>query len=289
MKNIFEDYAMEVDEAQVSHLLQVVTREAQALMSKEVYVRCLNSVDYTTLNSTDTLALGRAFAERVNKFSTVYPAIGNVAAICVYPALVGAVRQSLTAPNVKIAAVGAGFPASQTYIDVKINECRRAIEEGADEIDIVISLCHFLAQDYDTTFEEVQKIKQALGKSHLKVILETGALPTLTQVRQASLLAMAADADFIKTSTGKMEPAATPQAAIVMCQAIQEFYAKTGKRVGFKPAGGVSTTPQAVLYYAIVKHILGDDWLNADYFRIGASRLANHLLGNITTKTETYF
>ncbi|GHT11579.1 deoxyribose-phosphate aldolase [Bacteroidia bacterium] len=280
---------MEVNEAPIADLLTVVTQEAQTLMSKDVYVKCLNLVDYTTLNSTDTLALGQAFAERVNKFAAAYPCMGNVAAICVYPALVGAVRKVLAVQNVKIAAVGAGFPASQTYIDVKINECRRAVEEGADEIDIVISLCHFLAQDYETTFEEVQKIKQAIGKAHLKVILETGALPTLTQVRQASFIAMAAGADFIKTSTGKMEPAATPQAAIVMCQAIKEFYIKTGKRVGFKPAGGVSTTEQAVLYYAIVKHILGDEWLNAAYFRIGASRLANHLLGNITNKIEKYF
>jgi len=280
---------MKVEAAEVTKQLSAITNEAKLLHSADVYKQCLSFVDYTTLNATDTLKRGREFAETVNRFSSSYPEIPNVAAICVYPTLVNVVRKTLKAPSVKIAAVGAGFPSSQTYIDVKIAECVMAAEHGADEVDIVISLGRFLDDDYQTTFDEVAQIKDALGDTHLKVILETGALKDATKIRIASLLSMEAGADFIKTSTGKVEPAATPEAAIVMCQAIKDFYAKTGKKVGFKPAGGVVTTDDAVLYYAIVKHILGKEWLNSELFRIGASRLANNLLSSITGKDEQYF
>ncbi|GHT69735.1 deoxyribose-phosphate aldolase [Bacteroidia bacterium] len=273
---------------QIADALQVIRKEAQTLDTVEVYKKCLSCVDYTTLNATDTLQRGRAFAEKVNNFSAQYPDAPNVAAICVYPALVKAVRDVLKVPGVKIAAVGAGFPAAQTYADVKVQECAEAAAQGADEIDIVISLCYFLAEDYKTTFDEVAHIKRALGKTHLKVILETGAL-TLAQVRTASIGSIEAGADFIKTSTGKLEPAATPEAAIVMCSVIKEYYDKTGKKVGFKPAGGIVTAEDAVLYYAIVRHILGEAWLTPTFFRIGASRLANNLLSKITGKTEQYF
>ena len=289
MKHLFETYNMEVKAAETAKMLTAVAEEAKRLHSADVYRQCLSFVDYTTLNSTDTLERGREFAETVNRFPSAYPAIPNVAAICVYPTLVNAVRKTLKAKGVKIAAVGAGFPSSQTYIGVKIEECRMAVEHGADEIDIVISLGRFLDEDYQTTFDEVAQIKDALGDAHLKVILETGALKEPTKIRIASLMSMKAGADFIKTSTGKMEPAATPEAAVVMCQAIKDFYEKTRKKVGFKPAGGVVTTADAVLYYAIVKRILGKEWLNPELFRIGASRLANNLLSDITGKEEKYF
>jgi deoxyribose-phosphate aldolase len=286
MEQLFNNYNMEAD---VAKRLAAITDEAKHLHSVDVYKQCLSYVDYTTLNATDTLERGREFADTVNRFTSAYPKIPNVAAICVYPTLVNAVRKALKAEGVKIAAVGAGFPSSQTYINVKIEECLLAAEHGADEIDIVISLGRFLANDYQTTFDEVAQIKDALGETHLKVILETGALKEPTKIRIASLMSMEAGADFIKTSTGKMEPAATPEAAIVMCQAIKDFYEKTGRKVGFKPAGGVVTTADAVLYYAIVKHILGAEWLNPQLFRIGASRLANNLLSDITGKEEKFF
>ncbi|MDR3329346.1 MAG: deoxyribose-phosphate aldolase [Prevotellaceae bacterium] len=289
MKTLFESYSMDVDTAEVSKVLAIVNKEVGLLRSAEVYRQCLASVDYTTLNATDTIERGRQFAHKVNNFPAHYPGIPNVAAICVYPALVPDIYLALRAPSVKIAAVGAGFPASQTFLPVKILECQEAVTAGADEIDIVISLRRFLSEDYRFVFDEIRKIKGALDEeAHLKVILETGALSP-TQVRLASFISMAAGADFIKTSTGKMEPAATPEAAIVMCQAIKEFYEKIGRRVGFKPAGGVVAADDAVLYYAIVKHILGDEWLTPDYFRIGASRLANSLLSKITGKEEKYF
>ncbi len=290
MENLFETYKMEVDAAEVAKQLAVIADEAKHLCNADVYKQCLSFVDYTTLNSTDTLERGREFAEKVNRFPALCADIPNVAAICVYPTLVNAVRKTLKAEGVKIAAVGAGFPSSQTYIDVKIAECVMAVEHGADEIDIVISLGRFLDDDYQTTFDEVAQIKDALGEEvHLKVILETGALPTLTQVRIASLMSMEAGADFIKTSTGKMEPAATPEAALVMCRAIKDFYEQTGKQIGFKPAGGIVTTADAVLYYTIVKHVLGKEWLTPELFRIGASRLANNLLSDIRGKEEKYF
>lgn len=281
---------MEVDAAEVAKQLAVISDEAKRLHSVDVYKQCLSFVDYTTLNATDTLERGRQFADKVNRFAPQYPNVPNVAAICVYPTLVNAVRKTLNKNSgVKIAAVGAGFPSSQTYIDVKIAECVMAVEHGADEVDIVISLGRFLDDDYQTTFDEVAQVKDALGEAHLKVILETGALKDLTKIRIASLMSMEAGADFIKTSTGKMEPAATPEAALVMCRAIKEFYGQTGKMVGFKPAGGISTTAEAVLYYAIVKHVLGKDWLTPELFRIGASRLANNLLSDITGREEKYF
>jgi deoxyribose-phosphate aldolase len=286
--SFMEIYDANVNAAEVAKTLASVKEEAKQNCNEEVYKRCLASVDYTTLNATDTLARGQKFAETVNNFSAHYPGIPNVAAICVYPSLVNTVRRTLTACGVKVAAVGAGFPASQTYLDVKFTECSLAVDHGADEVDIVISLCHFLDEDYDTAFAEIVQIKEGMGEAHLKVILETGAL-TLTQIRSASFLSMDAGADFIKTSTGKIEPAATPEAAIVMCTAIKDFFAKTGLRIGFKPAGGISTADDAVLYYTIVQHILGSEWLKPQLFRIGASRLANALLSGITGKNESWF
>ncbi len=288
MENLFETYKMEVDEAEVAKQLAVIAEEAKSLQTVDVYKQCLSFVDYTTLNSTDTLERGREFADRVNRFPSQYPGVPNVAAICIYPSLVNAVRKTLKASGVNIAAVGAGFPSSQTYIDVKISECVMAVEHGADEIDIVISLGRFLDDDFQTTFDEVAQIKDALGDAHLKVILETGAL-TPTQIRIASLMSMEAGADFIKTSTGKMEPAATPEAALIMCQAIKDYYEKTGTKVGFKPAGGIATSQEAAYFYAIVKHVLGKEWLTPEWFRIGTSRLANKLLSDITGKEEKYF
>lgn len=269
--------------------LEAIRAKAQANKNPQVYTRCFSCIDLTTLNATDTLAKGEKMARLVSNFGDTFKNLPNVAAICVYPSLVNVVRRNLNAEGVKVASVAGGFPASQTFIDVKITECVMAVESGADEVDIVISLGSFLSGDYETVSAEVEQMRHAIDEAHLKVILETGALPNLSDVRLASLLSMEAGADFIKTSTGKLEPAATPEAALVMVQAISDYYKTTGRKVGFKPAGGIVTTDDAVLYYTIVQSVLGDEWLTPDLFRLGASRLANNLLTDITGLEAQYF
>lgn len=287
--NTLQDYTLEVNSAELNMRLDAIKTAAAGLHIPEVFKQCFSSIDLTTLNATDTLQKGKKMANLVNGFPDTFKDLPNVAAICVYPSLVNAVRCSLKTEGVKIASVAAGFPASQTFIDVKISECVMAIENGADEVDIVISLGSFLSGDYDTVAAEIEQIKDAIEDAHLKVILETGALPDLSAIRLASLLAMESGTDFIKTSTGKMEPAATPEAALVMVEAISDYYKRTGRKVGFKPAGGVSTTQDAVLYYTIVRSVLGEEWLTPSLFRIGASRLANNLLTDITGLEAQYF
>ncbi|MEA5005394.1 MAG: deoxyribose-phosphate aldolase [Rikenellaceae bacterium] len=255
----------------------------------EIYKTCLSLIDLTTLNSTDTPSKVAGMIEKVNGFHMIYPSYPSVAAICVYPNFAGQVRSQLRIDGVKIAVVAGVFPSSQSFPEIKIAECRMAVENGADEVDIVLALSKFLDNDKDGAFKEIKSIKEAIGNKHLKVILETGALKNYDKIAEASSLAIEAGADFIKTSTGKMEPAATPEAAYIMCNKIKEHYNKTGKRVGFKPAGGISTPGEASLYYAIVEDILGKDWLNPQLFRIGASRLANNLLTEIEGKTINYF
>jgi len=254
----------------------------------KVLTQCFSFIDLTSLNATDTPAKIAAMMEKVNDFPKQFPKLPNVAAVCVCPNLVPVTRQTLRAPEVKIAAVGAGFPSSQTFIEVKCDECRRTVDTGADEIDIVISLSAFLANEYNIMQEEIRQIKKAIGKAHLKVILETGALSP-EQIATASKLSIDAGADFIKTSTGKTEPAATPEAAWIMCQAIKTHFDKTGEKIGFKPAGGIVIAKDAVIYYTIVKTVLGEAWLTPELFRLGASRLANNLLTEITGKPANHF
>jgi deoxyribose-phosphate aldolase len=262
--------------------------ELPAIDAPAAWAQCLSFIDLTSLNATDTTAKISAMTEKVNRFPAAFPQIPSVAAICVYPALAPVVRQSLQLPGVRIAAVGAGFPASQTFIEVKCDECKRAVDAGADEIDVVISLGTFLAGDHNRVQDEIRKIKEAIGKAHLKVILETGAL-TPEQIRTASRIAIDAGADFIKTSTGKMEPAATPEAAWIMANVIKAHHLKTGKQVGLKPAGGIVTANDALIYYAIVKETLGEAWLTPSLFRLGASRLANNLLTELLKTPVNYF
>ncbi|MDR0419009.1 MAG: deoxyribose-phosphate aldolase, partial [Prevotellaceae bacterium] len=272
METLFETYSMEVDDNSIAEQLKEIQLEAAKLYQTDVFKTCLSCVDLTTLNSTDTLSGSMQLAEKVNQFEHAYSGIPNVASICVYPTLVNTVRKSLKAKGVGVTSVAAGFPSSQTYVNIKISECVMVVEHGANEVDVVISLGRFLDEDYQTTFDEITQIKDAVDKVILKVILETGVLINLSNIRIASIISMEAGADFIKTSTGKLEPAATPEAAIVMCGAIKDYYKKTGKQIGFKVAGGVVTAEDAVMYYAIVKHILGEEWLNPNLFRIGASR-----------------
>ena len=226
--------------------------------------------------------------EKVNNFEENFPDIPNVGAICVFPAMVSTVKATLTEP-IGIAAVSAGFPASQTFIEVKVAETGMCVMEGATEIDVVISVGKFLAGKYDEVFEELTEIKSACRDAHLKVILETGALKTAANIKKASILAMAAGADFIKTSTGKIPVAATPESTFIMCSAIKEWNEKTGAKVGYKPAGGIATAEDAVKHYTLVKEILGDEWLNNKMFRFGASSLANKLLSSIQQEEVKYF
>ena len=256
---------------------------------EEVMLLAFSCIDLTTLNSTDTVNHVKMFTERVNDFSNDYPSLPNVAAICVYPNMVEAVHETLSVEDVKIAAVAGGFPSSMTFIEIKVKEAVMAVEFGADEIDIVLPLWSFLDEEELICCEEVTTIKEAIGDAHLKVILETGALVESDKIHHAAMLAMESGADFIKTSTGKINPAATPEAAIVMCHAIKDYWMKTGRKVGFKPAGGIVTTDDAVLYLTIVKEILGDEWLTPDLFRIGASRLANNLLSDLLGEKIKYF
>ena len=254
----------------------------------EVWKQCLHSIDLTTLNGEDTTEKVEKMAQAVNEFEDHFPEIPNVAAMCVYPALVQTAADTLTEP-IGIAAVAAGFPASQTFIEIKVAESAMAVAAGATEIDIVISIGKFLEGNYQEVFDEISEVKAAIQNAHLKVILETGALKTAENIYKASIIAMAAGADFIKTSTGKVPVNATPEATYVMCQAIKAWKEKTGVKVCYKPAGGVSTTAEAVQHYTLVKEILGEDWLNNESFRFGASRLANNLLTSITGNEVKYF
>ena len=257
--------------------------------TEEVKKLLFNCIDLTTLNSTDSDERVMKFTEKVNKFDNDFPDLKNVAAICVYPNFAEVVKNTLDVDGINIACVSAGFPSSQTFIEVKIAETAMALMEGADEIDIVISIGKFLSGDYETMCEEIQELKDTCKERHLKVILETGALKTASNIKKASILSMYSGADFIKTSTGKQQPAATPEAAYVMCEAIKEYYEKTGNKIGFKPAGGINTVNDALIYYTIVKEILGEEWLNNKLFRLGTSRLANLLLSDIKGEDIKFF
>lgn len=257
--------------------------------TEEVKKLLFNCIDLTTLNSTDSDESVMKLTEKVNKFDNDFPDLKNVAAICVYPNFAEVVKNTLDVDGINIACVSAGFPSSQTFIEVKIAETAMALMEGADEIDIVISIGKFLSGDYETMCEEIQELKDTCKERHLKVILETGALKTASNIKKASILSMYSGADFIKTSTGKQQPAATPEAAYVMCEAIKEYYEKTGNKIGFKPAGGINTVNDALIYYTIVKEILGEEWLNNKLFRLGTSRLANLLLSDIKGEDIKFF
>jgi deoxyribose-phosphate aldolase len=286
---LWNEYACNLNDDQVKeNVAKLLAEKANDNKNVAVYKQCFNSIDLTSLSTTDNASTIDPMVEKVNVFSDKYPDMPSVAAICVYPALTKVVKDKLQMP-LGIASVSAGFPSSQTFIEVKVAETAMAVSDGASEIDVVISVGTFLSGDFETVYEELSEIKSACHGAHLKVILETGALVSAENIKKASVLAMVAGADFIKTSTGKMSPAATVEAAYVMCGAIKEFYQKTGEKIGFKPAGGIVTTEDAVNYYTIVKEVLGEEWLNNKLFRIGASRLANNLLTDICGNTVAYF
>ena len=249
----------------------------------------MGSVELTSLHTTDSEESILAMTERVNEFDNTYPDLPHVATICVYPCFAKIVSESLEVDGVEIACVSGSFPSSQALIEVKVAETALALKDGATEIDIVMPIGKFLSGDYEGTADEISELKEVCGEHKMKVILETGCLKTAENIKKASIIAMYAGADYIKTSTGKLEPAATPEAAYVMCQAIKEYYKKTGIQVGFKPAGGLNTVMDALIYYTIVKEVLGEKWLTNKLFRLGTSRLANLLLSEVTGEETKFF
>lgn len=255
----------------------------------EVYKYLLNSIDLTTLSTEDSVNSVARFTERVNDFDNDYPQYGHVAAICVYSNFAEVVSSHLDVEGVDVAVVAGGFPSSQTFEEVKIADVALAVDGGANEVDIVMNIGKFLDGDYEGLCDEIIEQKHAARNARLKVILETGCLKTAENIRKASILAMYSEADFIKTSTGKIYKGASPEAAYVMCRCIREYFEATGRRVGFKAAGGIRTPEEAVVYYTIVKEVLGDEWLNPDLFRIGASSLANSLLSALEEREVKYF
>ena len=248
------------------------------------------SIELTTLKTTDSDTSVLAFTERVNDFDNEYPDLPHVATICVYPCFAKTVSESLEVDGVEIACVSGSFPSSQARIEVKVAETSLAVADGATEIDIVIPVGKFLSGDYEGVCEDISELKAACGENvPMKVILETGAIKTASNIKKASILSMYAGADYIKTSTGKLEPAATPEAAYVMCQAIKEYYDETGIQIGFKPAGGINTVMDAIIYYTIVKEVLGEKWLTNKWLRLGTSRLANMLLSELKGEQIKFF
>lgn len=274
----------------VQEQLKVATERANQLKGdKDIFKRIISNIDLTTLNPTDTVEKVVRLTQKVNEMPNLFPALPAVAAICIYPNFVDQVKSALTLNGVKIAAVSGAFPSSQTFIEVKREEAKRAIKSGADELDIVLPLNLFYEESYGAVVDEILEIRDVAESTTLKVIIESGLLKGSDAIERATFLAIEGGADFVKTSTGKVEPAATPESAIVICNSIAKHYSKSGKRVGFKAAGGIVTPEDALLYYSIVETILGEEWLGNSLFRIGASRLANNLITYIENKEINHF
>ena len=290
-----------IEEALSKYNLDISDEEVKAAVKKiiaekvhendtpEVKQFLMGSVELTTLKTTDSDESVMAFTERVNQFDEQYPNLPHVATICVYPRFARTVAETLEVEGVEIACVSGSFPSSQALIEVKTVETALALKDGATEIDMVMSVGAFLSSDYETVCDEIQQMKETCGEHKMKVILETGCLKTASNIKTASILAMYSGADYIKTSTGKLEPAATPEAAYVMCQAIKEYYDETGIQIGFKPAGGLNSVMDALIYYTIVKEVLGEKWLTNQWLRLGTSRLANMLLSEVTGEEVKFF
>ncbi len=278
------------DEEVAAAVKKIITEKVPENDTLDVKKFLFGSIELTTLKTTDSDESVLAFTERVNQFESVYPDLPHVATICVYPCFAKVVSETLEIEGVEVACVSGSFPSSQALIEVKVAETALAVKDGATEIDIVLSVGKFLSGDYETVADEISELKQTCGNDvAMKVILETGDLVTASNIKKASLISMYAGADYIKTSTGKEKVAATPEAAYVMCQAIKEYYDETGIQIGFKPAGGINTPMDAVVYYTIVKEVLGEKWLTNKWFRMGTSRLANLLLSEIEGKETKFF
>lgn len=278
----FEKFDLSQTDEQVSAAVrQLVANNRDKYDNAEVLKQLLSTVELTTLKVTDSQESVLRFTENVNRFADEHPELPPLATICVYPNFAKIVSESLEADGVKVACVVGGFPSSQTFIEIKTAETALAVHDGADECDMVLSVGTFQSGDYETCADEIAEIKATCNEKPLKVILETGALKTAEAIKKASILSMYAGADFIKTSTGKIEVAATLEAAYVMCSAIKEYHALTGQYIGFKAAGGIKTTAEAIDFYTVVRELLGEDYIKQGLFRIGTSRLANLLVSDI--------
>ena len=283
-------YNCEVSDEEVRDAVRkIIAEKVHENDNLEVKKFLMGSVELTTLKTTDSEDSVLAFTERVNQFDEQYPELPHVATICVYPCFAKTVSETLEVDGVEIACVSGSFPSSQALIEVKVAETALAIKDGATEIDIVMPVGKFLSGNYEEVADEISELKNVCGEKKMKVILETGCLKTAANIKKASILSMYAGADYIKTSTGKLEPAATPEAAYVMCQAIKEYYEKTGIQIGFKPAGGLNTVMDAITMYTIVKEVLGEKWLTNQWFRMGTSRLANLLLSEVVGHETKFF
>lgn len=277
------------DDALVASEVAKIVEKAPQYASPEVYKFLLNSIDLTTLSTEDSERSVAKFTNRVNDFDAEYPQYGHVAAICVYSNFAEVVKDHLDVEGVDVCVVAGCFPSSQTFTAVKVADVALAVASGAQEVDVVLNIGMFLDENYEELCDELIELKNTAKDAKLKVILETGCLKTAAAIKRASILSMYCDADFIKTSTGKIYKGASLEAAYVMCQCIKEYYEKTGRKVGFKAAGGVRTTEDALNYYAVVKEVLGDEWLNHDLFRLGASSLANAVLSSLEGKEVKFF
>lgn len=277
------------DDALVASEVAKIVEKAPQYASPEVYKFLLNSIDLTTLSTEDSERSVARFTNRVNDFDAEYPQYGHVAAICVYSNFAEVVKDHLDVEGVDVCVVAGCFPSSQTFTAVKVADVALAVASGAQEVDVVLNIGMFLDENYEELCDELIELKNTAKDARLKVILETGCLKTAAAIKRASILSMYCDADFIKTSTGKIYKGASLEAAYVMCQCIKEYYEKTGRKVGFKAAGGVRTTEDALNYYAVVKEVLGDEWLNQDLFRLGASSLANAVLSSLEGKEVKFF
>ncbi|MCM1176408.1 MAG: deoxyribose-phosphate aldolase [Bacteroides sp.] len=297
MVDYLKKYDYAPDKEKIGGNLERIAANLESVKSEKVLKDCFSMMDLTTLKTNDTPASVAKLVGKVNDFAGEYPSYPLPASVCVYPNFAEVVKNTRNSEELHVTVVSACFPSSQSFLAVKVKECELAVESGADEVDIVLALNSFLAGDYDKAAEEIRSVREAIDKVaavqgrqvHLKVILETGLLPSVEAIANASFLAMESGADFIKTSTGKVEVNATPVAAYVMCECIAKYYEKTGKKIGFKPAGGMSTAADALCYYSIVATVLGKEWLNKDLFRFGVSRMANHLLSEIEHKTVNFF
>ena len=267
----------------------IIAEKTLANDTPEVKKFLFGSIELTTLSTTDSDTSVMAFVDRVNQFESAYPQLPHVAAVCVYPCFAEVASETLEVEGVEVTCVSGSFPSSQAVIEVKVAETALAVRDGATEIDIVMPVGKFLSGNYEELCDDIAELKQACDDKPMKVILETGDLKTASNIKKASLLSMYAGADYIKTSTGKEKVSATPEAAYVMCQAIKEYYEKTGIQIGFKPAGGINTVMDAIIYYTIVKEVLGEKWLTNKWFRLGTSRLANLLLSEINGEETKFF
>ena len=296
MAEYLTKYGYAPDQESMGRALEMIAANLESVASEQVYKECFSMMDLTTLKTDDTPESVLKLVNKVNSFNQSYPEWPLPASICVYSNFAATVKEARTC-DFNITVVSACFPSSQSFLEVKLRECELAVEQGADEVDIVLALNAFLAGNYEAAAEEIRQVRKVIDevaerqgrKVHLKVILETGLLRTPEKIAEASFLAMEAGADFIKTSTGKVDVNATPAAAYVMCECIAKYYEMTGKKIGFKPAGGISSAADALCYYSIVSTILGKEWLNMDLFRFGVSRVANNILSAVEQKTVSFF